>query len=115
MDYTLGDPPHPLDDRLPVLGEFLHPRVAQVDRVSVELAVRLPSLGCEVVIGADDDIVIVNKICPKTIGEGLPQRLVIQEIIFDAVLLGVPGDGDRHHDVGLPEGPARGDDVTREH
>ena len=115
MDDTLGDPPHPLDDRLPVLGEFLHSCVAQVDRVSVELVVRLSSLCREVVIGADDDIVIVNEICPETIGEGLSQRLVIQEIVLGAVLLGVPGDGDRHHDVGLPEGPARGDDVAREH
>ena len=115
MNDALGDPPHPLDNRLPVFCEFLHPGIAQVDGVCVELAVRLPSLRGEVVIGADDHVVIVNEVSPEAIGEGLPQRLVILESVLGAVLLGVPGDGDRHNDVCLPEGPARGDDVAREH
>ena len=115
MDDSLGDLTHPLDNRLPVLGQLLHPCVAQVDGVSVELAVRLACLSREVVIGADNDVVIVNEVCSETVSEGLPQRLVILESVSRIVCLGVPGDGDRHHDIGLPEGSARGDDVTREH
>ena len=51
-------------DGLPVLGQLLHAGVVEVDAVRVELAVRLAVLVAEVVIGADDHVVVVYKVRP---------------------------------------------------
>ena len=116
MNHPVTDPFHPLNDRFPVLGQLLHPGVVEVDAVSVELAVRLTFLIAEVVVGADDDVVVVYKVCSETVSEGFPETVVeLQGVGVARVLpLGVPGDGHGDDQLGVPEGPAGGDDVAGE-
>ena len=118
MNHSITDPLHPLNDRLPVLGQLLHAGVVQVDAVRVELAVWLTFLVAEVVVGADDDVVVVYKVGSETVGEGSPQTVVelqgVGVAVYRVLLLGVPGDGHGDDQLGVPEGPAGGNDVPRE-
>ena len=75
MDDALGDPSHPLDDRLPVPGQLLHARVVQVHAVRVELAVGLARVRGQVVVGADDHVVIVYEVGPQAVREGPGEEL----------------------------------------
>ena len=104
-----------MDDGLPVLSQLLHAGVVEVDAVRVKLAVRLALLVAEVVVGADDHVVVVDEVRPEAVGEGSPQALVeLQRVGGVSDLLGVPGDGHGDDQLGLPEGPAGGDDVPGE-
>ena len=106
-----------MDDGLPVLGQLLHAGVVEVDAVRVELAVRLSFLIAEIVVGANDDIVIVDKVGSETVGEGSPETVVeLQRVgVVRVVLpLGVSGDGHGHDQLGVPKGPAGSDDVPGE-
>ena len=118
MNHSVADPLHPLNDRLPVLGQLLHAGVVQVDAVRVELAVWLTFLVAEVVVGADDDVVVVYKVGSETVGEGSPQAVVelqgVGVAVYRVLLLGVPGDGHGDDQLGVPEGPAGRDDVAGE-
>ena len=116
MDHTLGDPPHPLDDRLPVLGQLLHAGIVEVDAVRVELAVWLAFLIAEVVVGADDDVVVVYEVGSETVSEGFPETVVeFQGVgLLHVLPLCVPGDGHGDDQLGVPEGPTGRDDVTGE-
>ena len=67
MNDTFRNPLHSLYDCLPILGEFLHASIVKINTVSVELAIRLSTLVGQIVIRADNHIVIVNKVCSKTI------------------------------------------------
>ena len=116
MNHSVTDPLHPLDDRLPVLGQLLHAGIVEVDAVRVELAVRLASLVPEVVVGADDDVVVVDEVGSETVSEGSPETVVeLQGVgVVHLLPLGVPGDGHGDDQLGVPEGPAGRDDVPGE-
>ena len=116
MNHSITDPLHPLNDRLPVLGQLLHAGVVQVDAVRVELAVWLTFLVAEVVVGADDDVVVVYKVGSETVGEGSPETVVeFRRVgLLHVLPLCVPGDGHGDDQLGVPEGPAGRDDVAGE-
>ena len=116
MNHSVTDPLHPLDDRLPVLGQLLHAGIVEVDAVRVELAVWLTFLVAEVVVGADDDVVVVYKVGSETVSEGFPETVVeLKGVgVLHVLPLGVPGDGHRDDQLGVPEGPAGRDDVPGE-
>ena len=119
MNHPVTDPLHPLNDRLPVFGQLLHPGVVEVDAVRVELAVWLAFLVPEIVVGADDDVVVVYEVGSEAVSEGFPETVVeLQGVgvpISRGVLpLGVPGDGHGDDQLGVPEGPAGRDDVPGE-
>ena len=116
MNHSVTDPLHPLDDRLPVLGQLLHAGIVEVDAVRVELAVWLAFLVPEVVVGADDDVVVVDEVGSETVSEGSPETVVeLQGVgVLHVLPLGVPGDGHGDDQLGVPEGPAGRDDVAGE-
>ena len=116
MNHSVTDPLHPLDDRLPVLGQLLHAGIVEVDAVRVELAVRLALLIAEVVVGADDDVVVVYEVGSETVSEGFPETVVeLQGVgLLHVLPLCVPGDGHGDDQLGVPEGPAGRDDVAGE-
>ena len=76
MNHSIRDPLHTVDDGLPVLGQLLHPSVVEVDTVAVELSVWLATVVAEVVIGADDHVVIVYKVSSEAVSKGFPKAVI---------------------------------------
>ena len=112
MDQPIRDSLHSLYDCFPVLGQFLHPSVVQGDTVCIELGVRLTSIICEVIIGADNHIVVINEVCSQTVSKSFSEAVIELETISLLGIHGIPGDGHGHHQLGLPEGPTGCDDVS---
>ena len=115
MNESIRNPLHPLNNCFPVLCQFLHAGIIKVDTVSVELAIWLAGIVGEVVIGADDDIVIVNKVGPETVGKPFPKTVIEMEAVRGLCIHCIPGNRHGHHYLGLAECSAGGDDVAGEY